>query len=155
MEPLWRPRASGPWGGSRRRGDGAQQSISRELSPGATSPRIRFLCTAVLEGGWQHVGWKSPGKRGDDLGEEAEDADRMRPSCIGDGEETDPGHEASDREPRQQPGCEGGEQRAHVARSLGFALVTAEVSAEHESEEQRERGEENCCSCEQGDDHGD
>src|SRR6266498_4266350 len=135
----------------RRGADDAQQStgVTRTVSAesqrsanpcdGANSPRVRFLCTGVLEGGGQHVGWKSRGKRGDDEGEEAEDAERMRPSCVGDCEEPDPGHEASDREPREQPWCEGGEQRARLGRPLDHALATAEVSAEHESEEQRER----------------
>jgi hypothetical protein len=53
---------------------------------------------AVLDRGWQKVGWESGRKRGDDEGEEAEDAERVRPGCGGDGEEADPGHEASDRE---------------------------------------------------------
>ena len=85
-------------------------------------------------------------ERGDDEGEEAEHAECVRPGCVGDGEEPDPGDEAGDREPRQQAGCEGSEQRAPLGRLTGGALATAEVSAEHESEEQPERGEENCCS---------
>src|SRR5438034_8020241 len=93
----------------RRGADDAQQStgVTRTVSAesqrsanpceGANSPRVRFLCTGVLEGGGQHVGWKSRGKRGDDEGEEAEDAERMRPSCVGEGEEPEIGR-ASCRE---------------------------------------------------------
>ena len=97
---------------------------------------------AVLDRGWQKIGRESGRKRGDNERKEAEDAERMRPSCVGDGEESDAGHETSDREPRQQPWSEGGEQRARLRRPLGHALATAEVSAEHESEQQRERREE-------------
>src|SRR5215216_3233499 len=119
----------------------------------AAGPRVRLLCLWVLERSWQYVGWESGRKCGDDEGEEEEDAERMRPSCVGDREESDPGHEASDREPRQQPWSEGGEQRARLSRPLGHALATAEVSTEHESEEQRERGEKDRRSREHGDGH--
>ena len=79
----------------------------------------------------------------------------MRPGCVGDGEKADPGDEASDRDPRQEAGREGGEQRARLRRLLGGGLAPAEVSAEHESEEQRERRKENRCSREHSDSHGD
>src|SRR5213595_1255725 len=107
----------------------AESRHSANPCDGANSPWVSFPCIGVLEGGGQHVGWKSRGKRGDDEGEEAEDAERMRPGCVGDGEEPDPGHEASDREPRQQPRCEGGEQRARGGWLLGLALATADASA--------------------------
>ena len=78
--------------------DCSDQLPRRSLRKASTSS---LISAAVLDRGWQKIGWESGRKRGDDEREETEDAERMRPSCVGDGEEPDPGHEASDREPRQ------------------------------------------------------
>jgi hypothetical protein len=65
---------------------GDQQS-RRSLRKASTSS---LTSAAVLDRGWQKVGWESGRKRGDDEGEEAEDAERVRPGYGGDGEEADP-----------------------------------------------------------------
>ena len=82
--------------------------LGRETTlPSSRVRRTRSLPTSVLARGWQKIGWQSGRKRGDDEGEEAEDAERVRPGCVRNGEEADSGDEARNREPRQQAGCEG------------------------------------------------
>jgi hypothetical protein len=122
----------------------------------ASSPRVRFLSGLVLDGGRrQQIGWESRRKCDNNEGEQAEHADCVRPSCVGDGDEADPGHQTGDCKPRQEARREGSEQRARPSRLAGCAFAAAEGSAEHESEEQRERGEQDCCSREHSYDHGD
>jgi hypothetical protein len=56
---------------------GDQQSPS-SLRKASTSS---LTSAAVLDRGWQKVGWESGRKRGDDEGEEAEDAETAQRSC--------------------------------------------------------------------------
>src|SRR5213078_5099154 len=75
--------------------DDARDGAGAEHSSWPALGTSSLISAAVLEWGWQKMRWESGWERDDDEREEAEDAERMRPSCVGDGEESDSGQEAN------------------------------------------------------------
>ena len=89
------------------------------------------------------LGWSHREKADDHEGQQADHADAVRPACVRDREQSDPGDQARASRPGKQARSGGLDDRSGLVRSCDLSLPAGvEAATQNEPEQQRERGKE-------------